>query len=158
MFPTAISLDEKARFEVCKILQQLLAEATDLHQQMKFAHWNVRGATFMQLHELFDKIAGELSEHADEIAERIAQLGGRPDATIAKVADQSELVSYPTDATTPAQHIEGVIASLSDFANACRDCIETTDDLGDEVTTDILTQITGKLDKQLWFVEAHQGE
>lgn len=156
MFPTAISLDEKTRFEICKVLQQLLVEATDLHQQIKYAHWNVRGGTFMLLHELFDKIASELDEHADALAERIAQLGGRPDATIAKVADQSELVSYPTDATAPAQHIEGVIASLSDFTNACRDCIDTTADLDDAVTADLLTQITGKLDKQLWFVEAHQ--
>lgn len=156
MFPTAISLDEKTRFEVCKLLQQLLSESVDLHQQMKYAHWNVRGVGFMPLHELFDKIAGELDGHADNLAERIAQLGGRPDATIAKVAEQSELVSYPTDATTPAQHIEGVIASLGDFANACRDAIELADDLEDEVTTDLLTQMTGQLDKQLWFVEAHQ--
>jgi len=158
MFPTAINLNEKTRFEVCKLLQQLLSEATDLHQQMKFAHWNVRGLNFMPLHELFDKIAGELSSISDEVAERIAQLGGRPDATIAKVAEQSELVSYPTDAITPAQHIEGVAASLSDFANACRDAIEIADDLEDEVTTDLLTQTTGKLDKLLWFVEAHQSE
>jgi starvation-inducible DNA-binding protein len=158
MFPTAISLNEKTRFEVCKLLQQLLSEATDLHQQMKFAHWNVRGLNFMPLHELFDKIAGDLDGISDDLAERIAQLGGRPDATIAKVAEQSELVSYPTDATSPTQHIEAVIASLGDFTNACRDCIEAADDLDDAVTSDLLTQITGKLDKQLWFVEAHQSE
>lgn len=156
MFPTTINLDEKTRFQVCSLLQQLLSEATDLHQQMKFAHWNVRGTGFMPLHELFDKVATDLRTHADDIAERIAQLGGRPDATIAKVIEQSELVSYPTDVMTTAQHIEGVIASLSDFANACRDAIETGDDLDDAVTTDLLTRITGALDKQLWFVEAHQ--
>jgi hypothetical protein len=31
----------------------------DLHGQLKQAHWNVRGPTFVALHELSDKVAGE---------------------------------------------------------------------------------------------------
>ena len=41
-----------------------------------WAHWNVRGPDFFQLHELFDRVAEEADGHADLIAERAGQLGG----------------------------------------------------------------------------------
>ena len=52
MFPTAISLDEKTRFEVCKILQQLLAEASNLHLWVRVPHWVRRAVPRMPLRSL----------------------------------------------------------------------------------------------------------
>ena len=48
-----------------ELLNQSLASVFDLHSQTKQAHWNVKGEEFDQLHELFDEIAGELSEFTD---------------------------------------------------------------------------------------------
>ena len=155
MHPTRIQLSIEQRHQICTLLQQLLVESTDLALALKVAHWNVRGPQFLPLHELFDQLADKLRGHGDDLAERIAQLGGQPDATAKRVAEQSELEAYPVTATTAEDHLTAVADRWADFANACRRAIETADDADDEVTTDLLTGLTGDLDKQLWFLEAH---
>lgn len=74
----------------------------DLKLQAKQAHWNARGASFIALHELFDKIASQVDEYADMQAERIAQLGGTAKGTLQAIAHHwtislallSHLLSY----------------------------------------------------------------
>ncbi len=52
------------------LLNQHLADMADLYSQIKQAHWNVKGMQFFQLHELFDRLADEVRNHVDLIAER----------------------------------------------------------------------------------------
>ncbi len=57
------------------MLNAQLADLADLQSQTKQAHWNIKEANFIALHELFDKLAAELSDFADMTAERITALG-----------------------------------------------------------------------------------
>ena len=75
-FPTHIDLPAETRQSVIKLLNQQLADTFDLQSQVKQAHWNVKGPTFIALHELFDELAEELEEHIDGTAERATALGG----------------------------------------------------------------------------------
>jgi len=77
------------------MLNQSLADILDLGLQAKQAHWNVKGPHFMGLHELFDKVAEELAEFTDEIAERAVELGGVALGTVQTVAKTSRLPAYP---------------------------------------------------------------
>jgi DNA-binding ferritin-like protein len=45
-----------------------LADCIDLQTQTKHAHWNVKGPSFIALHELFDKFNEEVEDYVDEIA------------------------------------------------------------------------------------------
>ena len=56
-FKTRNTLPEKVRMQMEVILQDRLADSIDLTIQAKQAHWNVKGPSFIALHELFDKIA-----------------------------------------------------------------------------------------------------
>ena len=85
MYKTRIDIPAKTRTKVNRLLQSSLADAVDLFTQIKQAHWNVKGPTFIALHELFDRIAEDVEEHGDLLAERITALGGRADGT-ARVA------------------------------------------------------------------------
>ena len=58
-FPTRIDLPGEARQSIIKLLNQQLADTFDLQSQVKQAHWNVKGPTFIALHEFFDKLAEE---------------------------------------------------------------------------------------------------
>src|SRR6478752_3378300 len=71
-----IALSEKACAESVDNLNQLLADTITLRDMYKKHHWQVAGPTFMQLHLLFDKHAGEQTELVDTIAERIQSIGG----------------------------------------------------------------------------------
>ena len=95
MHPTKNDLPEAARSKVCELLNVRLAEAIDLGLQAKQAHWNVRGPSFHSLHELFDEIATGVRKHADEVAERVAQLGGVAEGTLAAVKKRTRLAEYP---------------------------------------------------------------
>jgi starvation-inducible DNA-binding protein len=74
-YPTRNDLSLEIRTGVVTILTETLATTLDLKTQVKQAHWNVKGLNFLQLHELFDELAGELEEFVDLVAERITALG-----------------------------------------------------------------------------------
>ncbi len=153
-YPTRNDLPEDARSSLIAILEAHLADAIDLQTQMKQAHWNVKGPTFISLHELFDKINEDVEEYVDLIAERAVQLGGVVHGTVRQVAARSTLSEYPA-AKDGRQHVEAVTLALSTFGEGIRAAIGQSDDLGDKDTADLFTEISRGVDKWLWFVEAH---
>ena len=70
MFKTKNDLSEAIRVKTVELLNARLADCKDLQTQVKQAHWNVKGPSFIALHELFDKINDDVEEYVDEIAER----------------------------------------------------------------------------------------
>ena len=86
LHPTRIDIPAEARSRLIPLLNGRLADAIDLHLQAKQAHWNVKGPGFIALHELFDRIAGEIDGHVDELAERVTALGGTAEGTLQAVA------------------------------------------------------------------------
>jgi starvation-inducible DNA-binding protein len=154
-FATKNDLPEKARTALIELLNQRLAGAIDLQLQGKQAHWNVKGPSFIALHELFDKVVDHASEAADLIAERVVQLGGVAEGTIRSVAQTSELEAYPLDIATGADHVAALSGALAAFGSRVREAIDETAKLGDAGTADIFTEISRGTDKLLWFVEAH---
>lgn len=143
------------RKKVASILAPLLADALDLYSQAKQAHWNVRGPQFIALHELFDKVASEVSEVADEVAERMLQLGVEAPGTVRVAARNSRLKEYPHVTGSGEAHCDALARAIAAFTANSRKAIDQTDSAGDAVTADMLTEITSGLDKQRWFVEAH---
>ena len=57
------------------LAEKVRTGALDLALQAKQAHWNVKGPSFIALHELFDELVDAVLEHADELAERAVELG-----------------------------------------------------------------------------------
>jgi starvation-inducible DNA-binding protein len=152
MHKTRNDIPEATRRATTELLGVALATAIDLALQAKQAHWNVKGPNFIALHELFDAIAGVAHAKADALAERMAALGGTPKGTIAAVASQSRLAAYPVTITAGNAHLSALADALAVFAKLAREGI---DSCGEAVTGDLLTQIAGDIDQQLWFVEAH---
>jgi len=66
------TVSENARTQTAELLNRHLAAVVDLNGQLKQAHWNVRGPTFMAVHELFDRVAEEAESYSDLLAERAA--------------------------------------------------------------------------------------
>ena len=156
LFTTKNDLPENTRVEVIGLLNQRLAEAIDLQTQSKQAHWNVKGASFIGLHKLFDDINEDVENYVDLIAERVVQLGGVAEGTIGAVESRSKLPDYPIGITTGAEHVAALSDALGAFGRAARITIEEMNELEDSGSADMLTDISRGVDKWLWFVEAHQ--
>jgi starvation-inducible DNA-binding protein len=155
MYSSHLDLSPHVRKQSIALLQARLSDALDLEAQMKQAHWNVKGRDFFQLHELFDKIHGEVEEWVDTIAERITTLGGVADGRTQTTAKNSGLNEYPLDALGGEAHLKAVAAALAQFGKAARQDIDMAAEAGDADTADVFTEVSRAADKQLWFVEAH---
>jgi starvation-inducible DNA-binding protein len=136
-------------------LNQQLADVLDLGLQAKQAHWNVKGPHFIGLHELFDKVAEELEEFTDEIAERSVELGGVALGTVQVVAKESRLTPYPLDLASGEAHVAALSNALAGFGATTRAAIDTAGKAGDADTADLFTEVSRGVDKLLWMVEAH---
>jgi starvation-inducible DNA-binding protein len=156
LHPTRNDLAEAARAELCELLNSRLASGLDLYLQAKQAHWNVKGPNFLQLHELFDGVATALIPGNDEIAERIAQLGGVARGTAQVISADSGLRPYPLAIFAGPDHVEALANALAAYAALLRAAIDHSARIGDADTADLFTGISREVDKQLWFVEAHQ--
>ena len=155
MHPTHNTLSENIRTQAVELLNTHLAAAIVLHGQLKQAHWNVRGPTFIAVHELFDKVAGEAESYSDLIAERAGGLGGIAEGTVQVATERSFLIPYPLRIADENQHLFAVAATLAAFGQSARDAIGQSEALGDADTADLFTEISRGVDHQLWLVESH---
>jgi len=155
VFETKNDLPSAVREKTVALLDARLADCLDLHSQTKHAHWNVKGPSFIALHELFDQVAAAVLEFGDEIAERAVQLGGVVHGTSRSVAARSGLPEYPASATTGRDHVDALATALAAFGKNARAAIKAADELGDQDSADLFTEVSRGIDKWLWFVEAH---
>ena len=155
MYETENDLLLKNRVELNTLMNLRLASAVDLQAQMKQAHWNVKGPSFIGLHELFDKVDEAVEDYVDKIAERIVQLGGIAEGTVRVAAARTRLPEYPLEIAEGMAHVEAVARALSSFGKEARATIDEANALDDADTADLFTEVSRGIDKWLWFVEAH---
>jgi starvation-inducible DNA-binding protein len=153
MFPQSHTLPEDQQTRLIEILNRRLADAIDLQLQSRQAYWNVKGTTFLSLRELFDKVAEEVEEYANLIAERIVQLGGKAEGTAQAVAGRSALDGF---GLARAGHSDALATTLADFARHTRSASAQASELMDADTAALFTQIARGINKWLWFVETGQ--
>jgi starvation-inducible DNA-binding protein len=157
-FSTRNDLAPVAREKAVALLNQQLADTSDLYSQIKQAHWNVKGMQFYPLHLLFDALAGSILEQVDTIAERATALGGIALGTVRMAGAASRLPEYPRDAAGSRQHVEALTERFAALAKTTRAAIGTADLIGDADTMDLFTQFSRELDKSLWMLESHLHE
>jgi starvation-inducible DNA-binding protein len=152
---TRIDIPASSRKKVSVILNARLADLLDLRSAVKQAHWNVRGAQFIAVHQMLDTFADQLDAEIDTIAERVGQLGELAEGTTQQVGKATTLKPYPPKITSTGDHLKALADRIAQAAKLMRQAIEDTDDLDDEGSSDIVTAASRVLDKQLWFVESH---
>ena len=152
---TRIDVPPAARDRLVPLLNASLADLIDLFNQTKHAHWNVKGASFIALHELFDDVAERVEEHCDLLAERVVALGGTAHGTTRQSASALRLAEYDVLAVEGDEHVRALSGQIAAAGATIRHAIQESTDLGDPTTADLFTEISRSLDKDLWFLEAH---
>lgn len=140
---------------MASLLNDALADTIDLFNQVKQAHWNVKGINFIALHELFDDIAEHVEEWSDDIAERAVALGGQAEGSSQVVAKRTTLQAYDLTLSDGFDHLQAISSSLGAYGAMVRSAIDKADKAGDKDTADLFTGVSRGADKDLWFVEAH---
>src|SRR5208283_2036714 len=128
-YASSVGVPESNRQALTTLLNLRLADTTDLHSQVKWAHWNVKGKDFYQLHLLFDSIAGHLEEHIDTIAERVTALGGVAHGTVRETATKSSIKEADLGASDGPEMPKFLVHNVAQVTNALRQAIQEADDL-----------------------------
>ncbi|MGN1062829.1 MAG: DNA starvation/stationary phase protection protein Dps [Alphaproteobacteria bacterium] len=148
-----LSINEQVKEKTIQILNKHLADISALALLTKQAHWNMRGSNFIGIHEMLDPMHKTLLEEADQIAERIVQLGGIALGTPDIIAAENSFKPYPLDISHTADHLAELSTRYAVTANNLRKTVD--EESADMATVDILTQMVEDLDKYIWFIEAH---
>jgi len=151
-----IALDETACESSINNLNQILADTMTLRDMYKKHHWQVAGATFYQLHLLFDKHHGEQDELVDSIAERIQLLGGVSIAMAADVAETTIIPRPPRGREEVPVQISRLLEAHEFILKEARTMAREATEVGDDGTNDLLVSdvIRGN-ELQVWFLSEH---
>ena len=140
--------------KIVKILQERLACYNDLHLTLKHVHWTVVGTHFIGVHEMIDPQVELVREFADQVAERIAALGGSPKGTPGAIIALRTWEDYPLGRDTVEKHLHELDKVYDGVVQSNRKAMEDLEEL-DLVTQDLLIGHTAELEKFQWFVRAH---
>ncbi len=154
-FKTSVDIPADTRAEMIALLNQTLADTSDLYSQTKQSHWNIKGIHFYPMHLLFDQLAEKRIGEADDLAERATALGGYATGTIRMAVSASRLPEIPTDIDDGIDYVRALVERYALHANNTRSGIDQADKADDMDTADLLTEISRELDKDLWFLQAH---
>jgi starvation-inducible DNA-binding protein len=151
---TVPGLTEKQGTKIADLLQKQLSTYNDLHLTLKHVHWNVVGPNFIGVHEMIDPQVDLVRGYADEVAERIATLGGSPQGTPGSILKDRTWDDYSVGRDTVQAHLAALDLVYNGVIEDTRKGIEETEKL-DPVTQDILIDHAAELEKFQWFVRAH---
>jgi starvation-inducible DNA-binding protein len=151
-----IGLPDQTRAQGVRALNRLLAHTMAIRDAYKKAHWQTSGATFYELHLLFDKHYDEQVQIMDALAERIQTLGGVTFALGQDVADESSIARAPRARESALAQLDRLAAAHETILLEARPLARLAADAGDDGTNDlIVSQVVRGNELQSWFIGQH---
>lgn len=142
---------------VAEVLQQRLVSLLDLGLTLKHIHWNVVGPNFIGVHEMLDPHYAGVQAMVDELAERIATLGGVPSGLPGRLVGDRMWTDYQLDRADSLSHLGALDVVYDGVIRDHRAAIDTASKL-DHVSESLLIDQTGILEKYQWFVRSHLAD
>lgn len=151
-----LGLPEETRHRSVAALNRLLAHSMAIRDLYKKSHWQTSGATFYELHLLFDKHYLEQLAIVDTIAERIHALGGVALALAHDVVEESRVARAPRGREAPRQQLARLLDAHEFILIEARPLARQAAADGDDGTNDLVVgQIIRTHELQSWFVGEH---
>ncbi|MFC2346697.1 MAG: Dps family protein [Scardovia wiggsiae] len=148
-------LDKQASQKIIAILQDRLSQEQEAALLLKHAHWNMKGANFIAVHEMLDPEVDSCLGQADETAERIAQLGGWSDGRADAIVGNRSWERFDVEGSQDTSvYLKALITYYEGFIENDRKAIAELDSL-DVISSNIIQDHVQSLEKFLWFMRAH---
>jgi starvation-inducible DNA-binding protein len=151
---TVPGLSDADAGKIIDLLQDRLHALNDLALTLKHIHWNVVGQNFIAVHTMLDPQVDAVRLMVDDVAERIATLGGSPNGTPGVLVKERSWDDYDIGRADAIAHLGALDLVYGGVIAAHRNAIDATEDL-DLVTQDMLIEQAGQLEQYQRFVRAH---
>jgi starvation-inducible DNA-binding protein len=139
---------------VAYTLQNLVFGCIGLALQFKHCHWNVRGPMFKPLHDFLDEVHETLESTSDDLAERLVTLDHPADGNPSGVASGFDQEVLPLKFMQPATIVDSLTDRLKSLCAEFNVAIKKTS--SDPVTSNMLQDMTHKLEKHLWMLRSQK--
>lgn len=136
-------------------LNKILADSYMLMLKTQNYHWNVVGANFKALHELFQAQYEDLFQAVDELAERIRALGSKVDGTFEHFKKLSDFQNPNKNYEAKAM-INDLVNDHEIVAKILKEAIKISQSEGDEASADLFIQRAKIHDKAIWMLVSSQ--
>ncbi|MFJ6700629.1 Dps family protein [Streptomyces sp. NPDC091272] len=140
--------------KVIELLQQRLHALNDLHLTLKHVHWNVVGPHFIAVHQMLDPQVDQVRDMADDVAERIAALGGVAQGTPGALVKGRTWEDYSVGRADAIAHLGALDLVYTGIGEDLRTVVKTVGEI-DPATEDLLIGQLRDLEQFQWFVRAH---
>lgn len=150
----SIAVDPTVAAATAQFLSPVVLGLQALTVNGKQAHWHVRGANFVGVHELLDTIVAHAGDFADTAAERIVALGLPIDARVQTVADKAGQTAVSAGFEQSDELIRAVIGDIDTILADVKAAVDGLDEV-DLTSQDVAIEIQRGLEKDRWFLISH---
>ncbi|MCR1900498.1 Dps family protein [Ligilactobacillus apodemi] len=145
--------------ETKKVLNQLVADLSQMSMVIHQTHWYMRGTNFLKLHPLMDQFMDEINDQLDVISERLIILDGAPYSTLREMTEHTGIKDEPGSYDkTIAEHLSKLLAGYRYLEELYQKGIEVSDKEKDYSTQDIFIGFKTEIEKKIWMVSAELGQ
>lgn len=142
-----------------EILNQAVADLSQLSMIVHQQHWYMRGPGFLKLHPYLDDVMDELNDQVDLVAERLVTLDGSPYSTLKEMVDNSKIPAQKANWTdsTPTRFAR-IIEGYRYLEKLYQEGIEASAAEGDDSSNDLFISNKTALEKRIWMMQAELGK
>ncbi|ALO98713.1 DNA polymerase sliding clamp subunit [Streptomyces hygroscopicus subsp. limoneus] len=151
---TVPGVEREAAGRLIGVLRTRLHALNDLHLTLKHVHWNVVGPHFVAVHEMIDPQVDRVREMADDVAERIAALGGVAQGTPGALVAERSWEDYSIGRADAIAHLGALDLVYTGVIEDVRAAVKVAGEI-DPATEDLLIEQLRDLEQFQWFVRAH---
>lgn len=149
-----LHLDETKVQHVVPALHQLLADFQVFYTNLRGFHWNIEGRGFFVLHGKFEDLYNDAAEKADELAERILMLGGKPENRFSEYLRAAQ-VKEITGVSSGDEAIGHILNTYSYLIGEERKVLELASEASDEGTVALMSDYIKEQEKLIWMLVAY---
>lgn len=146
-----LSRENTPESPVVQDLRRQAANAFVLYANYKHYHWQTYGPHFRDLHKLFDKLAEEVLDTLDPLAERVRMIGPDPPAHLLEMADLAS-VAHAAPGSTMRDMVEEADRNAIIVVREMRHAVSVADGHGDPGTVDLFSKLVQVHEKHEWWL------
>ena len=135
---------------VVEKLNILLSSEMLYYQNVRGYHWNIKGPQFFELHMKFEELYNEAAAFADEVAERILMLKGKPLHTYSDFLKHS-IVNETANVSKDSECVKNVVQHSEKLLALVNEILEMATKNEDEGTMNLMSDQVNVIEARLWM-------